>query len=224
MHQPSRLDAKAQVIAGFFRDAVTEVHAPATCRAMALEDVDAVTWTGFVLTGIDLQFWVGSADAESRPDAVAERFAAVIAESCTARIGLEPAEGGTPSADVAIAAERQEGGSLLLGFEPGFVAALYALIRRDAGGPTRGGLLDLHLHVSVSVGNASVALGEALTFGNGAVIELNTPADALVDVVVNRCTVARGELVIVDGNYGVRIREVAGLPAGRLGAGAGGEK
>jgi flagellar motor switch protein FliN len=224
MQQPSRLDAKAQTIAGFFRDAVTEVHAPATCRPIRLEDVAAVSWSGFILTGVDLQFWVGSAEEQFRPDAVAERLAAIVAESCTARIGLDRVEGGTPTADVVVEAHWEKDASLLLGFEPGFVAALYALIRRDAAGPARGGLLDLHLHVSVSVGNASVALGEALTFGIGGVIELNTPADALVDVVVNRCTVARGELVIVDGNYGVRIREVAGLPAGRLSAGSGGER
>jgi flagellar motor switch protein FliN/FliY len=53
-----------------------------------------------------------------------------------------------------------------------------------------------------------VPLKEVLKLTAGSVIELDRSLDDSVDVVVNDRVVARGELVVVDGNYGIRIQEI----------------
>ena len=66
-------------------------------------------------------------------------------------------------------------------------------------------LMDLELPVSVRFGRTKVALSEALMLGDGAVLELDTRVDDPVEVVVNGRTVAVGQLIVVDGHYGVEI-------------------
>jgi flagellar motor switch protein FliN/FliY len=69
-------------------------------------------------------------------------------------------------------------------------------------------LLDVELPVSVSFGRASVALKDVIKLTTGAIIELNRSISEPVEVIVNNCVIARGEVVVVEGNFGVRIREV----------------
>lgn len=69
-------------------------------------------------------------------------------------------------------------------------------------------ILDIDLPLSVRFGESEMAL-EALTkLGPGSVIDLRRSPDDPVDVLVNGRLVARGEVVVVAGNYGVRILEV----------------
>ncbi len=70
-------------------------------------------------------------------------------------------------------------------------------------------LLDVALPVSVSFGKASLPIGEVLKLSTGSIVELNRFASDPVDVMVNGCVIARGEVVVVDGNYGVRIGQLA---------------
>jgi flagellar motor switch protein FliN/FliY len=51
-------------------------------------------------------------------------------------------------------------------------------------------------------------LKDVIKLTTGSVVELNRNVSELVDIVVNNCVVARGDVVVVDGNFGVRIREV----------------
>ncbi len=69
-------------------------------------------------------------------------------------------------------------------------------------------LLDVELPVSLSFGRAQVALKEALRLTTGSIIELNRTISEPVEVIVNNCVIARGEVVVVEGNFGVRIQEV----------------
>ena len=69
-------------------------------------------------------------------------------------------------------------------------------------------LLDVELPVSVSFGRAHVALKEVLKLTTGSVVELNRSVADPVEVIVNNCVIARGEVVVVEGNFGVRIQEV----------------
>ena len=55
---------------------------------------------------------------------------------------------------------------------------------------------------------SSCPLRELLALGPGAVLELDRAADAPVDVLVNGCLVARGEVVVIDGDFGVRVTAV----------------
>jgi flagellar motor switch protein FliN len=69
-------------------------------------------------------------------------------------------------------------------------------------------LLDVELPVSVSFGHTEMQLKDILKLGAGSVIELDKSVNDPVTIIVNRKPIARGEVVMVDGNYGVRILEV----------------
>ncbi len=69
-------------------------------------------------------------------------------------------------------------------------------------------LLGVELPVSVSFGRIQIPLKDVLKLTAGSIIELNRTVDEAVEVIVNNCVVARGEVVVVDGNYGVRIQEI----------------
>jgi flagellar motor switch protein FliN len=67
---------------------------------------------------------------------------------------------------------------------------------------------DVQLRVSVELGHASLSVREVLALGNGSVVELDRLAGEPVDVLVNDQLIARGEVVIVDESFGVRITEI----------------
>jgi flagellar motor switch protein FliN/FliY len=70
-------------------------------------------------------------------------------------------------------------------------------------------LLDVALPVSVSFGKTLLQIREVLKLNSGSIVELNRFVAEPVDVVVNDCVIARGEVVVVDGNYGVRVTQLA---------------
>jgi flagellar motor switch protein FliN/FliY len=69
-------------------------------------------------------------------------------------------------------------------------------------------LLDVELPVSVSFGRATLKINQALNLVSGSLIELNRALTDPVELLVNNCIIARGEVVIVEGNYGVRLTEI----------------
>ncbi len=69
-------------------------------------------------------------------------------------------------------------------------------------------LLGVHLPVSVSFGKTSLMVKEVLKLTTGSIVELNRQVTEPVDIIVNNCIIARGEVVVVGGNYGVRVREI----------------
>ncbi len=69
-------------------------------------------------------------------------------------------------------------------------------------------LLDVELPVSVSFGRAQVALKDVLKLTTGSIVELNRSVLEPGEVIVNNCVIARGEVVVVEGNFGVRVHQV----------------
>lgn len=69
-------------------------------------------------------------------------------------------------------------------------------------------IMDVNLQVIVELGRAVLKVRDVLALGPGAVVELNRHAGEPVDVVVNNKPIARGEVVVVDENFGVRIIEI----------------
>jgi flagellar motor switch protein FliN/FliY len=69
-------------------------------------------------------------------------------------------------------------------------------------------LYDVELPVSVSFGRAHMQLKDVLKLTTGSIVELNRTVAEPVEIIVNNCVVARGEVVVVEGNFGVRINEV----------------
>jgi flagellar motor switch protein FliN len=69
-------------------------------------------------------------------------------------------------------------------------------------------LMDLQLPVTVLLGRAILPIRDVLKIASGSLIELDRQIDDYVEVRVHGTVVARGEIVSVRGNYGVRIKEI----------------
>ena len=69
-------------------------------------------------------------------------------------------------------------------------------------------LLDVEMNVTVRFGKTEVPLREVVRFGVGSMIELNRTVDEPVELLVNNYPFARGEVVVIDGYYGVRVTEI----------------
>jgi flagellar motor switch protein FliN/FliY len=69
-------------------------------------------------------------------------------------------------------------------------------------------LMDVSMRVTVELGRTRMQLSQILELQHGSVVELDRLAGDPVDVFVNDCLVARGEVVIVDDKFGVRITEM----------------
>jgi flagellar motor switch protein FliN/FliY len=76
-------------------------------------------------------------------------------------------------------------------------------------------LMDVNLRISVEVGRTRMMVRDLLKLGPGSVIELDKLTNEPVDILVNDKPFARGEIVIVEDNFGVRITEIAS-PAERM--------
>ncbi|USI73716.1 flagellar motor switch protein FliN [Sphingomonas morindae] len=69
-------------------------------------------------------------------------------------------------------------------------------------------LADIPLRLSVEVGSTSLKLSELLDLNEGSVVELDRQANELLDILVNGTLVAKGEVVTVNGRFGIRIVDV----------------
>lgn len=101
-----------------------------------------------------------------------------------------------------------------------------ALDRRVAASPRRDGnpspdiesllrqgnlglLMDVELEVMLRFGCRQATLREVLELTSGAVLELDREIQEPVDLLLNGRVIARGDVVVIDGNYGLRVTEVA---------------
>jgi len=69
-------------------------------------------------------------------------------------------------------------------------------------------LMEVELPVSISFGRARLPLKDVLKLTTGSIVELNRAVSEPVEVIINNCVIARGEVVVAEGNYGVRIQEI----------------
>jgi flagellar motor switch protein FliN len=72
-------------------------------------------------------------------------------------------------------------------------------------------ILDVPVTLSLEVGRAQMSVGRLLRLGQGSVVELDRGAGDPLDVYVNGALIARGEIVIVNDKFGIRLTDV--LPA-----------
>lgn len=106
-----------------------------------------------------------------------------------------------PKAKAAAAAERPSAAPMAAEPAPSSNSA-------PATGRTIDLLYDVELPVAVSFGRAHLPLKEVLKLTSGSIIELNRTVNEPVEIIINNCVIARGEVVVVDGNYGVRIQQI----------------
>lgn len=76
-------------------------------------------------------------------------------------------------------------------------------------------LFDIPLEISVELGRVKMVVRDVLDLGAGSIVEIDKAAGEPVDVLVNGRPVARGEVVVIEDNFGVRITEILN-PAERL--------
>lgn len=69
-------------------------------------------------------------------------------------------------------------------------------------------IMDIPLEVSVELGRVKLQVREVVELGAGSIVEIDKAAGEPVDVLVNGRLVARGEVVVIDDNFGVRITEI----------------
>ena len=119
--------------------------------------------------------------------------------------------------DDAVAVPLVEGGqvhaviALALSPWPGAEPAQADVARRPEPVGVRGGLDMLHdveMEVSAELGRTRMSVRELLSLSPGAIVELDRAAGSPADLLVNGRLIARGEVVVVDENFGIRITEI----------------
>ena len=134
-------------------------------------------------------------------------------------LGVEVDEGMEPTPGLAVESDgpREEGGPdggarVRRESRASVRRARFAPLAQEpvaAGGPSNIDLLmEVALKISVELGRASLTVRDTLNLGPGHVIELDKLAGDPVDVLVNGRLIARGEVVVVDDQFGVRITEI----------------
>ena len=69
-------------------------------------------------------------------------------------------------------------------------------------------VLDIPLEVAVELGRTKMLINDLLKLGQGSVIELTKLAGESLDILANQKPIARGEVVVVNEKYGIRLTEV----------------
>ena len=90
----------------------------------------------------------------------------------------------------------------------GVPAAAPAQAHSDSSNNNLDLILDIPLRVTVELGRTRMVVSELLNLGQGSVIELNKLAGEPMEILVNDKLVARGEAVVVNEKFGVRLTDI----------------
>jgi len=71
-------------------------------------------------------------------------------------------------------------------------------------------VMDVPVSLTIELGSCQLPMKEVLQLNIGSVVQLDKPADAPVELSVNGKLIARGEVVVIEDRYGVKITEVLG--------------
>ena len=72
-------------------------------------------------------------------------------------------------------------------------------------------LLDMSILITVAIGTTQIPVRRLLQFGPGSVLKLDKPIDAPADLYLKNTRFATGNVVVVDGQFAVRIKQILGL-------------
>jgi len=73
-------------------------------------------------------------------------------------------------------------------------------------------VLDVPVSLTIELGSCQLPMKEVLQLNIGSVVQLDKPADAPVELSINGKLIARGEVVVIEERFGVKITEVLGNP------------
>ncbi|MDX9910864.1 MAG: flagellar motor switch protein FliN [Phycisphaerales bacterium] len=148
--------------------------------------------------------------APSAEDGNDELNASASAALAAAReaIAMAKSAGGAPPAPVddMTDADDAEGGEF--SSVPAYVPPVLAEDTGGAGGESIDLLSDVALDVMIELGRTRMLIEDVLRLGDGAVVELDKVAGDPVDIYVNERRVARGEVLVLNDNFCVRISEI----------------
>ena len=86
---------------------------------------------------------------------------------------------------------------------------------KSAANPDIDFILDIPVQLTVELGRTKIAIKNLLQLAQGSVIELNGLAGEPMDVLVNGCLIAQGEVVVVNEKFGIRLTDITS-PAERI--------
>jgi len=69
-------------------------------------------------------------------------------------------------------------------------------------------IMDVYMELTVELGRTKKLIKDILGIGEGTIIELDKLAGEPVDILVNHKLIAKGEVVVIDENFGVRVTEI----------------
>lgn len=119
------------------------------------------------------------------------------------------AMGGMPMQGMQMGGMQMQG--MPMGATPNVQAVQYPSLMGGGMGGDQGNiglLMDVFMEMTVELGRTKKPIKEILGFGEGTIIELDKLAGEPVDILVNHKPIAKGEVVVIDENFGVRITEI----------------
>ena len=194
---------------------------------LALRFEGALAGRGFLVVSAEHASLLAGGAAEPRPvlaravQEVCEPFAAALFASYGS-VRVHPLEDTTLAESDAtpvawLSAVLEDGSTVLVGLRAdgelhrGLERLARVAAAAEASGIKSGNLglvMDVELNVTLRFGQRQLLLREVMDLASGSVVELDREVDEPVELVLDGRVIARGEAVIVDGNYGVRVTEV----------------
>ena len=132
-----------------------------------------------------------------------------MADQAEATAGGEMGMEDIGAALAAAGSQAPAGGEAAASGEPGGQAGGEGA-QKGGGGPVQSldFILDIPLKVTVELGRSKMAIREILQLGQGSVIELSKFAGEPLEVLVNEKLIARGEVVVVNEKFGIRLTDI----------------
>lgn len=156
-----------------------------------------------------------SEDAEKQEDLSADDWAAALAEQESAGSdAAEPADEGMDDWAAALAEQEvadKSAAPASAAAAPAAKAQIFQNFDTDAVAPAANNLdliLDIPVHLTVELGRTKIAIRNLLQLAQGSVVELDGLAGEPMDVLVNGCLIAQGEVVVVNDKFGIRLTDI----------------
>lgn len=102
-------------------------------------------------------------------------------------------------------------GSQVMGMNPNVQPVQFPNLQYGTSGGEQGNIgliMDVYMEMTVELGRTRKVIKEILGMGEGTIIELDKLAGEPVDILVNHKPIAKGEVVVIDENFGVRVTEI----------------
>ncbi len=125
--------------------------------------------------------------------------------------GLAAMMGGGESGGSGSMADMFGGAGGQMGGSPGVQSVQFPNLQGGQGSGEQGNislLMDVYMEMTVELGRTRKLIKEILGMGEGTIIELDKLAGEPVDILVNHKLIAKGEVVVIDENFGVRVTEI----------------